>query len=212
MPVVGSSHRLASKATGPMDTARLIACRCDRQGPPMAVHQLIPSFVAGDATGQAALHLQLLLRRLGHFGELYAGEVGPGLEVPRAPGLGAAPGPGRPGALPPRHRLAAEQPADAPALPPRASSSTTSAPRASTGAPRWPRRSSRAGPSSPPWRPSWTWPSACRTSTAPSCARPATATCTPCRSSSSPSASPRRTRTRRCCERAVGPRPGGAQR
>ncbi|WP_309895374.1 glycosyltransferase family 4 protein [Archangium sp.] len=46
----------------------------------MAVHQLIPSFVAGDATGQAALHLQVLLRRLGHFGELYAGEVGPGLE------------------------------------------------------------------------------------------------------------------------------------
>lgn len=34
----------------------------------------------GDATGQAALHLQLLLRRLGHSGELYAGEVGAGLE------------------------------------------------------------------------------------------------------------------------------------
>ncbi|MBU8899878.1 glycosyltransferase family 4 protein [Corallococcus sp. M34] len=46
----------------------------------MAVHQLIPSFVPGDATGQAALHLQLLLRRLGHFGELYADEVGSGLE------------------------------------------------------------------------------------------------------------------------------------
>lgn len=46
----------------------------------MAVHQLIPSFVAGDATGQAALHLQHLLRRMGHFGELYASEVGPGLE------------------------------------------------------------------------------------------------------------------------------------
>ncbi|HYH99214.1 glycosyltransferase [Hyalangium sp.] len=46
----------------------------------MAVHQLIPSFVTGDATGQAALHLQLLLRRMGHFGELYAGEVGSGLE------------------------------------------------------------------------------------------------------------------------------------
>jgi glycosyltransferase involved in cell wall biosynthesis len=46
----------------------------------MAVHQLIPSFVAGDATGQAALHLQHLLRRLGRFGELYASEVGPGLE------------------------------------------------------------------------------------------------------------------------------------
>ncbi|MDY7230475.1 glycosyltransferase family 4 protein [Hyalangium rubrum] len=46
----------------------------------MAVHQLIPSFVPGDATGQAALHLQLLLRRMGHAGELYAGEVGAGLE------------------------------------------------------------------------------------------------------------------------------------
>ncbi len=46
----------------------------------MAVHQLIPSFVAGDATGQAALHLQLLFRRMGRFGELYAGEVGSGLE------------------------------------------------------------------------------------------------------------------------------------
>ncbi|WP_224243664.1 glycosyltransferase family 4 protein [Hyalangium gracile] len=46
----------------------------------MAVHQLIPSFVAGDASGQAALHLQLLLRRMGHFGELFAGEVGSGLE------------------------------------------------------------------------------------------------------------------------------------
>jgi glycosyltransferase involved in cell wall biosynthesis len=46
----------------------------------MAVHQLIPSFMPGDATGQAALHLQLLLRRLGHCGELYAGEVGAGIE------------------------------------------------------------------------------------------------------------------------------------
>lgn len=46
----------------------------------MAVHQLIPSFVAGDASGQAALHLRLLLRRMGHFGEIYAGEVGAGLE------------------------------------------------------------------------------------------------------------------------------------
>ena len=45
----------------------------------MAVHQLIPSFVSGDATGQAALHFQLLLRRLGHFGEIYAGEVEPTL-------------------------------------------------------------------------------------------------------------------------------------
>ncbi len=46
----------------------------------MAVHQLIPSFVAGDATGQAALHLQGLLRQLGHAGELHAAEVGKGLD------------------------------------------------------------------------------------------------------------------------------------
>src|SRR6218665_3951625 len=80
MPVMGSSHRLASKATGPMDTGRPITRPRDRQRAPMAVHQLIPSFVAGDATGQAALHLQLLLRRLGHSGELYAAEVGSGLD------------------------------------------------------------------------------------------------------------------------------------
>ncbi len=60
----------------------------------MAVHQLLPSFVPGDATGQAALHLQLLLRRLGHFGELYAGEVaGPLCSLARpASALRPAPG------------------------------------------------------------------------------------------------------------------------
>ncbi|RKG71015.1 glycosyltransferase [Corallococcus terminator] len=46
----------------------------------MAVHQLIPSFGPGDASGQAALHLQLLLRRMGHAGDIYAEEVGAGLE------------------------------------------------------------------------------------------------------------------------------------
>ncbi|RKH32114.1 glycosyltransferase family 4 protein [Corallococcus sicarius] len=46
----------------------------------MAVHQLIPSFGPGDASGQAALHLQLLLRRMGHVGDIYAEEVGAGLE------------------------------------------------------------------------------------------------------------------------------------
>ncbi|RKH42119.1 glycosyltransferase family 4 protein [Corallococcus llansteffanensis] len=46
----------------------------------MAVHQLIPSFGPGDASGQAALHLQLLLRRMGHVGDIYAEEVGGGLE------------------------------------------------------------------------------------------------------------------------------------
>lgn len=59
----------------------------------MAVHQLIPSFVAGDATGQAALHLQLLLRRLGHAGELYAAEVGQGLGSLAHPAAALRPGP-----------------------------------------------------------------------------------------------------------------------
>ncbi|MBS1149274.1 MAG: Hexosyltransferase [Myxococcaceae bacterium] len=44
----------------------------------MEVHQLIANFAPGDAMGQAAVNLQALLRRLGHFGELYAGEVAPG--------------------------------------------------------------------------------------------------------------------------------------
>ncbi len=86
----------------------------------MAVHQLIPSFVPGDATGQAALHLQHLLRRMGRFGELYASEVGPGLESLAHPASALRPAPEDLGPLSPRHRLAAEQPADAPALPPRA--------------------------------------------------------------------------------------------
>lgn len=46
----------------------------------MAVHQLVPSFVPGDAMGQAALHLQLLARRLGHHGEIFAGEIAPGYQ------------------------------------------------------------------------------------------------------------------------------------
>ena len=46
----------------------------------MAVHQLIPSFTHGDATGQAALHLQWMLRRLGVQGTVFASEIGPGLE------------------------------------------------------------------------------------------------------------------------------------
>ena len=45
----------------------------------MKVHQLIPSLWSGDATGQAAIHYQMSLRRLGLYGEIYAGEVGPGL-------------------------------------------------------------------------------------------------------------------------------------
>ena len=43
----------------------------------MAVHQLVPSLVPGDAMGQAAINFRLLLRRIGHVGELYAGEFPP---------------------------------------------------------------------------------------------------------------------------------------
>ena len=59
----------------------------------MAIHQLIPSFVPGDATGQAALHLQLLLRRMGHAGALYADEVGAGLEGLASPASALRPEP-----------------------------------------------------------------------------------------------------------------------
>lgn len=45
----------------------------------MAVHQVIPTFLPGDATGQSALHFLVLLRRLGLYGELYAGEYAPEL-------------------------------------------------------------------------------------------------------------------------------------
>ena len=45
----------------------------------MMVHQLIPSFGGRDASGQAALHLQFVLRRMGLYGELYADEVKDGL-------------------------------------------------------------------------------------------------------------------------------------
>lgn len=45
----------------------------------MVVHQLIPTFTEGDAMGTAALHFQLLLRRMGIYGEVYAGEVAPEL-------------------------------------------------------------------------------------------------------------------------------------
>lgn len=41
----------------------------------MAVHQLVPTFVSGDATGRAAIQFRALLRRLGHHGEIYAGET-----------------------------------------------------------------------------------------------------------------------------------------
>ena len=47
----------------------------------MVIDQLIPSFMSGDAMGQAALHFQRLLRRLGHDGNIYAGEIDPNLNL-----------------------------------------------------------------------------------------------------------------------------------
>ena len=44
----------------------------------MRVHQLLPSFTPGDAMGQAAVAFDSLLRRLGHSGHIYAGEVAGG--------------------------------------------------------------------------------------------------------------------------------------
>jgi len=47
----------------------------------MVVHQLVPTFVRGDATGQAAVNLKWLLRRLGAHSELYAADVAPDLHA-----------------------------------------------------------------------------------------------------------------------------------
>ncbi|HZN92515.1 MAG TPA: glycosyl transferase family 1, partial [Myxococcales bacterium] len=47
----------------------------------MVVHQLVPTFVTGDATGQAAVNLRWLLRRLGVHGELYSADVSPDLHA-----------------------------------------------------------------------------------------------------------------------------------
>lgn len=47
----------------------------------MVVHQLVPTFVRGDATGQAAVNLKWLLRRLGVHSELYAADPAPDLHA-----------------------------------------------------------------------------------------------------------------------------------
>ena len=47
----------------------------------MAVHQLVPHFRLGDETARAAVQLRALLRRLGHWGGLYAGSQEPGVEA-----------------------------------------------------------------------------------------------------------------------------------
>jgi glycosyltransferase involved in cell wall biosynthesis len=46
----------------------------------MAVHQLLPHFRIGDAVSQSAVHYQLLLRRLGHWGEIFSVLRDPGTE------------------------------------------------------------------------------------------------------------------------------------
>ena len=46
----------------------------------MEVHQLIPNFVPGDAMSQAAVAWQRVLRHLGAWGEVYAGEIARGYE------------------------------------------------------------------------------------------------------------------------------------
>jgi len=47
----------------------------------MAVHQLVPHFRIGDATAQAAIHLRMLLRRLGHWGGLFSVSQDAGAEA-----------------------------------------------------------------------------------------------------------------------------------
>ncbi len=46
----------------------------------MEVHQLIPTFTPGDAMGQCAVAWQRVLRRLGAYGDVFAGEVAAGYE------------------------------------------------------------------------------------------------------------------------------------
>jgi glycosyltransferase involved in cell wall biosynthesis len=46
----------------------------------MAVHQLLPHFRIGDAVSQSAVHFQALLRRLGHWGEIFSVLRDPGTE------------------------------------------------------------------------------------------------------------------------------------
>jgi len=59
----------------------------------MAIHQLVPSLVPGDAMGLAAVNFRLLLRRLGHVGELYAEEFPPGFASLVKPARALRPGP-----------------------------------------------------------------------------------------------------------------------
>lgn len=60
----------------------------------MAVHQLLPTFTLGDATGQSAIHFRALLRRLGIFGNIYAGEVPSALQTLVHPAHALRPEPG----------------------------------------------------------------------------------------------------------------------
>jgi glycosyltransferase involved in cell wall biosynthesis len=60
----------------------------------MRVHQLLPSFTPADAMGQAAVAFAQVLRRLGHFGHIYAGEVAPGYGSLALPSSELKPAPG----------------------------------------------------------------------------------------------------------------------
>src|SRR5262249_4772552 len=59
----------------------------------MAIHQLVPNLVRGDAMGLAAVNFRLLLRRLGHVGELYSEEDSPRLTSLVKPARALRPGP-----------------------------------------------------------------------------------------------------------------------
>src|SRR5262249_19928735 len=72
MPVVGSSHNVASRATeGGTEPVQPDTC-ARGSASFMAVHQLLPRFHSSDPSALAAVELQILLRRLGQWGELYA--------------------------------------------------------------------------------------------------------------------------------------------
>src|SRR5262249_16127247 len=94
MPVVGSSHNVASRATeGGTEPVQPDTC-ARGSASFMAVHQLLPRFHSQDPSALAAVELQILLRRLGQWGELYALEREEGAEplVQHAEALRVRPG------------------------------------------------------------------------------------------------------------------------
>jgi len=73
--LVLTSHSVASSATLTACAHTSVPCY-GRDA--MVVHQLLPNYRPGDAMGAAAVAFRRVLRRLGFWGELYAGEVDPG--------------------------------------------------------------------------------------------------------------------------------------